>query len=194
MGYAWGVPSTAYLDEAQVGGTGSGRAFILSATVWLCTDLDDRRAALRSMKPRGQDKLHWNEAVAVVQDAVVAHIAQLEVVHLVAVRRDTRAERPERSRRIAIARLVHELQNYFEVERMVFESRGRADNQRDLDLLGKLRAQKYLLGPLRFDHVAGPKEPLLWVPDALAGVIVDYEAGHSRHLSSIAHQLTMIDC
>jgi len=188
------VSATAYLDEAQVSGTGSGRSFILTATIWLCSDLEERRDALVAMRPRGLEKLHWNQSVPKLQDRVIEHLAGLEVVHLAAIRRETSGERPERIRRIAIGRMVHELQTDYDVSRMVFESRGAADNKRDLALLGHLRAQRQVLRPLRFDHLPGPEEPLLWVADAIAGVVVDYEGGHSRHLSAIAHQLRMIEC
>ena len=184
----------AYVDEAQVGGTGSGRPFVLTASVWLSASAEDSRDELTLLRPRGLEKLHWKEMVDRLQDVLISRLSLLHIVHLVAIRRDTTHEKPERSRRAALARLVYELQTGFDVSHVVFESRGPADDRRDLALLGHLRAQRLVSGPLRFDHVPGPQEPLLWVPDAICGIIVDYESGHSRHISAIAHQLTMFDC
>lgn len=51
------------------------------------------------------------------------------------------------------------------------ESRGYADDKRDMEMVGSLRAKKTLKGELRVDHVRGPDEPLLWLPDAVCGAV-----------------------
>lgn len=56
---------------------------------------------------------------------------------------------------------------------MTLESRGRADDKRNRDALAAFRAKRAVSPRLRIDHLPGPAEPLLWIPDAVCGLAAE---------------------
>jgi len=68
------------------------------------------------------------------------------------------------------------------VTRLVIESRGPADDKRDMDHLQGLRASHTIDSRLRLEHVPGPLEPALWVPDIVCGTFAQAELGHGQWL------------
>lgn len=160
---------TAFVDESQIGGTGSGLPYLLTASFAFGVDVDDVRDVLRGLLPRGARKLHWREATDAKRAEIISALASLELIHIVIVRDRTESETPERSRRACMEMLLYEL-GMMEVDHAVFESRGPSDS-RDLHMVSALRARKVLLRPMRVDHMPGPSEPLLWIPDVVNGAV-----------------------
>ncbi|UFS58010.1 hypothetical protein [Subtercola endophyticus] len=136
------------------------------------------------MKPPSQLKLHWYESVEAQRRKYITLIAGMEIMHWVIVREDTQNEGPERSRRACIEMMIYEL-HQIEVFEAVFESRGAANDKRDIDMLGYLRATKTITKPFRIDHVRGMDEPLLWLPDIVCGAISEDMAGNHTHLDRL---------
>lgn len=160
----------AYIDESQVGGTGSGLPYVLTASFAVGDTQDEVRDALRRLLPKNAKKLHWNRLTPDAQERVVGELLTLDLMHIVVVRETTIQEKPERSRRSCIQMLLYELAS-MDVEHAVFESRGSADDARDLKMLGALRSQRVVPTRFRVDHMPGPAEPLLWVPDVVNGAV-----------------------
>jgi hypothetical protein len=171
---------TAFVDESQIGGTGSGRPFLLTASFAYGADVDEVRSAMRSLLPKGAKKLHWRDATDARRAEIARTVAGLELIHIVIVREHTQNEPPERSRRACLEMLLYEL-GMMEVDHAVFESRGPSDSL-DRHMVAALRAKRVLLRPMRVDHMPGPSEPLLWVPDVVNGVV-------GRALDGRAHGL-----
>ena len=69
--------------------------------------------------------------------------------------------------------------------RITLESRGDQD-QSDLDLLQKFRAQKVITSGLRVHHSVGRVEPALWVADIVCGAVVQDRVGDSSYLHKIS--------
>ncbi len=108
---------------------------------------------------------------------MVAEVARIQLRHLVVVRLGGTEAPSERRRRLCLMRMFYELTSGG-VTHLVAESRGPADDRRDRQLLDTIRAQRQAGGLLRLDHVRGPAEPMLWVPDIVAGAITsDRTAG-----------------
>lgn len=118
------------------------------------------------------------------------------VQHLVVVRDGGPGERPERRRRHCIEALVSTLDE-LEVRTATFESRGPVDDRRDRKMLDALRARKLVRGRLRMEHVPGPRDPLLWIPDAVCGAVSQHRVGVTTHLDTLQAetvvQLVVID-
>jgi hypothetical protein len=75
-----------------------------------------------------------------------------------------------------------------EVRSATFESRGPADDRRDRGMLDAMHSQK-LLGPsLRMNHVAGPHDPLLWIPYAVCGTVTQHRTGTPEYLDALHAQ------
>lgn len=174
----------AYVDESQIGGTGSGLPYLLTASFAYGPSLDEVRDALLHLLPKGARKLHWSEATDSDKAEMVRTVASLELIHIVVVREHTQDERPERSRRACLEMMLYEL-GLMEVGDVICESRGPSDDKLDKDLVAALRARKVLTRAIRIDHEPGPNEPLLWVPDIVNGA-VGSTLGGGRH--GLEHQ------
>jgi len=142
------------------------------------------------LRLRGQRKLHWHDEDAPRRKHLVDAVAELSALHLVVVRVDQHA-RPERRRRLCLAELLVQLQARG-VEQLYLEGREAKQNTRDRDLIGKLRAQRRLDGQLRMDHQPGPTNPLLWIPDIVAGAVGADLTGEPSYLDRIRHLTTII--
>lgn len=75
------------------------------------------------------------------------------------------------------------------VTRVVFESRGAADDQRDMKMVQSLRASRTITSGMRVDHVRGAQEPLLWLPDAVCGAVNGRLTGDDPWTGRLNHQL-----
>lgn len=80
------------------------------------------------------------------------------------------------------------------VSRVVAESRGRADDCRDRNLLERLRSTGEIASSLRLFHEPGPAEPLLWIPDVVAGALTAHRvAGADLGMLERRVQIVEID-
>lgn len=148
------------------------------------------REQMRILLPSGRKKVHWHEDQDRRHDIVVDAILNARVEALVVVRQGYGDEKPERQRRKCLERFVPELEA-LGCGRLVLESRGPADDRRDNDMLGALRARK-VSASLRLDHEPGPAEPLLWIPDAVCGAVTRARTGESRWLDRLRRTTEII--
>ena len=75
----------------------------------------------------------------------------------------------------------------------IVESRGPKDDQRDRKTLQNLRNKRLLTDPLHMDHVGGPADPMLWVPDACCGAVTQLRCGNRHFYQLIESRVTLID-
>ncbi|GAA4685057.1 hypothetical protein [Gordonia humi] len=182
---------TAWIDESQSNARLDPGTYMLSAAIIEDSAVDVARAAMRTLLLPGQRKVHWRDEGR--HELIVTTIAGLDVEHLVAVRcAPEAAARPERQRRLCLDRLLPELVA-LGVTSAILESRGRKDDQRDIDALNFIRRRRLIDGDLRIDHVGGPADPLLWIPDACCGAVTQYRCGNSTHFDQLRPTLTFID-
>jgi hypothetical protein len=87
--------------------------------------------------------------------------------------------------------MLHEL-DQLEIGSATFESRGTADDRRDRDMLDALRAKKIVSPDLRIEHTPGPKDPLLWVADAVCGAVTHDRIGQPEYPQIIRGQVDII--
>ncbi|TQM01716.1 DUF3800 domain-containing protein [Pseudonocardia kunmingensis] len=182
---------SAYVDESEPdprsGGSG---VYVLAAARIEHADRDAARAALTGLRLRGQRKLHWHEESDQRRKDLVAAVAALPALHLVVVLVDAAAS-SERRRRKCLTRLLGELDRDGVAE-VCLESREAKQNRRDRQLLDVLRSQRSLGPGLRMQHQPGPVEPLLWVPDIVAGSIGALRRGDPGYHDRLAGMLTVI--
>jgi len=182
---------TAWIDESQSNARLDPGTYILSAAIIENAAADVTREIIRRLLLPGQRKLHWRDERR--HDLIVSTIAALDVEHLVVVHSAPgTSTRPERQRRLCLARLLPELAA-LGVTNAILESRGRKDDQRDIDALNFIRRRRLIGGDLRIDHVGGPADPLLWIPDACCGIVTQHRCGHSTYFERLRSTLTCID-
>jgi hypothetical protein len=185
---------TAWIDESQSSYDRDPGVYMLSAAVLEATHVDEARAAMRQLLLPRQRKLHWRDEGASRHEQIMKVIADLKVEYVIAVRcePDTSA-RPERQRRLCLERLLPEL-SALGVSHAVAESRGPKDDKRDLAALSQLRSRQLMPGDdLRLDHLAGPADPLLWIPDACCGALTRHRCGDPTYFERIKRAVTILD-
>ncbi|MFG6278562.1 DUF3800 domain-containing protein [Microbacterium sp. 5K110] len=179
----------AFVDESEPNGTGHGGPYIMVASMPLVEDLDDLRQRLMRLKPRRQKKLHWYESVDSVRAATIELISEMPFIHWAVVVEPPGSDSAERRRRSCMERLFHEVEGLEAVDQVVMESRGQADDRRDMRMVSNLRTRRVITGSIRVNHYRGIEEPLLWVPDAVCGAMNARLAGDSQWSDRLARQL-----
>lgn len=168
----------AFVDESEPrvpAGT-----YLLAAAMVDGADLENVRYAVSALRLRGQRKLHWRNEGESRRKEITAALARLPMIHLVVVKTDAAAS-SERRRRLALGRLLAELETAA-VDDVCLESREHRQNQGDIVIANALRRQRVVSTSMRLTHLPGPVEPLLWVPDAVAGVVGAALADDPGHL------------
>lgn len=184
----------AYADESGSDHLKDPGTYILAAAVIEVAREDDVRAAMTALRLPGQVKLHWRDEQRRRRSSIAQAVASCPTEHVVVVRSDPEdLDVPrERARRKCFQALMWELTG-LGVEHITFESRGKADDKRDAGMLDAMRRTHALQGKIRLDHVRGREEPLLWVPDAVCGTVVDMRCGTIEHYEHIESKTMIID-
>lgn len=185
---------TAWIDESESNSRLDPGTYLLGAAIIETGKADIAREAMRGLLLPGQRKLHWSDEHPRRRAQIVKVVAHLDVEHLVAVRCQPGTEaKPERQRRLCWERLLPEL-HALGVEHVVVESRGSKADKRDRAALDNLR-RKHLMPPrsLRMNHLGGPADPLLWIPDACCGAVTERRCGNSENFGVIGTSITMLD-
>lgn len=198
--HPWPLPSApmsvfdAWIDESGSHQRVDPGTYILSAVISEAAKAAAAREAMRSLLVgRRHRKLHWRDEDRGRQLTIAATVAKLDVEHLVVVRsRPDSSDHPERQRRLCMERLLPELVA-LGVGRAVVESRGPKDDRQDHRTLDYLRRRRMLGGQLRLDHVGGPAEPMLWIPDACCGAVTQLRCGDPEHYALIETKVTLLE-
>ena len=181
---------TAYVDEAV---PRTGANYLLACAVVVDDQADEIRARLVRAKLPVERKVHWHSRRPTERTSLIDGIAPLPVKFLLVVRPEQFAEPPERSRRKCIERLVWLVDQNHGVEDMIFEARETQQNENDRRLLGALRARRIVSAKLRMRHVPGPREPLLWLPDVIAGAYSSLLQGDREYFAPLEDAIKVVE-
>ena len=173
----------AYVDESEPDVRFSGGLYLLAAALVADHERDAVSAAVAALRLSGQRKLHWRDEGDRRRKLLVAAIAELPALHVV-VFRVAANETAERRRRLCLRTLLCQL-DADAVPEVRLESREAKQNARDVQLLGALRAQRAVGGNLRMFHSPGPADPLLWVPDVVAGAVGAERRGDASYVQRL---------
>jgi len=180
----------AFVDESGSHRDLDPNTYILGAVVVDLADLDEARSVAADLLLPGQMKTHWRAESTKRRMVLTEALVSAPVKHLVVIH--TEPDVPgERRRRTCLKRLFPAL-SARGVVLATFESRGPADDKRDMNMLGHLRASKALDSSLRVSHRRGPDDPLLWLSDALCGVVTSARTGEPQYRELIEHKLTIM--
>lgn len=172
----------AYVDESmRMPAAGAAGRYILAAAVLHADDVEKTREAVRRPLERRGRRFHWRDTLPAARGEAVGVVAGLSAVHLVVVGAPLDPRRQERGRRLCLEQLLHKLEASG-VSTVSLEARTPTLNKKDLFAVGAWRAQHVISHGLRIDHVFPSAEPLLWVPDIVAGAVAAAYggAGHWR--------------
>jgi hypothetical protein len=180
----------AYVDESEPDQRSGAGTYLLAAAVIEDQHEDAAVAATRALLLAGQRKLHWHDEGAARRAQLINAVSDLPALYLITVRTD-RLARPERRRRLCLAELLVSLRAHG-VEQVYLEGREAKQNARDRQLLDALRAQRRIDSQLRMHHQPGPENPLLWIPDIVAGAAGADWTGDPSYLDRIRELTTII--
>lgn len=183
----------AWVDESVHFGPAGAGFYVLAAAVGHPVAVEPTRAALRGLVPRPRRRLHWHGEDDATRRRMVALVARLDLVHVAVVQEVPDPRKQERGRRKCLGRLLFEL-DQLEVGRVVMESRNDALDRRDLRMVRALRGSLAVSMDLRVEFASPLEEPMLWLPDAVAGVVREARwAGDRAMLDRLGPGVVVLD-
>lgn len=181
------VSLTAYVDESLRRRRGEDFCFyVLAAVLVEDEDLDDVREGLRRLRYGKTPELHWRDERPERRPVIAAAVAAMSVTSVVAVCIHGPGISSERARRLALGRLLPEL-DAESVNRIVFDSR-RGQDESDYDLVRSWRRFSRPGSGIRLDFFEGVLEPALWAADCAAGAVAWWLNGNDvgwRHMEAV---------
>lgn len=180
----------AWVDESMrvIGDEGD---YILAAGVGDPRALDPTRDALRALLKGRQARLHWHTENDRRRIALAAAVGRFDLASIVVVGTPMMRSKQERARRKCLERLLHEL-DQLGVERVYTEARTPRLNSRDQRMIDVLRIRGVIGPSIRVETGRPTEEPMLWVPDIVAGVVAASRVGDNGLLAHLGHALTEI--
>ncbi|MCD0443745.1 hypothetical protein LO763_08935 [Glycomyces sp. A-F 0318] len=181
----------AYVDESEHLRDGDAHTYILAAALVADDECEEVRHQVRALHRSGEPKLHWFRLTDSMRERMAKSVAALPALHIVVVRVTEHCRDSERARRKTFARLLYELETRG-IDRVTAESRQRKQNDRDVAFVRGLRSSQQIGIDVRLEHVSGPAEPLLWVPDIVAGAILSATRGDDRYRETLTSVLDLV--
>lgn len=182
---------SAWVDESViVGPPGGSGTYTLAAVVTDHGRCEELRRDLSGLTIKPGVRLHWVAESAKRRDLIAEAIGRMDIAAILAVGTPMERSRQERARRCCLERLLYEL-DQFGVSEAWLESRTAAQDLRDRRLVDSAR-RKRLVSPevqVRFARPVG--EPMLWLPDAVAGAMSAAVLGEGRWLAALGAVVTV---
>ncbi|GAB3765655.1 hypothetical protein [Microlunatus parietis] len=185
-----GAGLNAWVDESMriVGDSGD---YILAAAVGDPTALDAVRDTLRGLLKGRQVRLHWHTENNRRRADLASAVGCFDLASIVVVGTPMVRAKQERARRKCLERLLHEL-DQLGVERVYTEARSPRLNVRDQRMVDALRVRGVIGESLRVEIGRPTEEPMLWVPDIVAGAVAGSRAGAADLVAPLRQVLTEI--
>jgi hypothetical protein len=179
---------SAWIDESIIVRKDHPGAYTLASVITDPVDVDDLRFALRALREKRLVRLHWSAESAKRRDLIAHAIAEFDIAAIVALGTPVHRPKLERARRCCLECLLYELEG-FGVTQAWFESRTKADDRRDRSLVDSARDKKLISHKLTVDFAQPLQEPMLWLPDAVAGAVTAAQLGEPRWLLTLSESV-----
>lgn len=162
----------AWVDESMhvAGRSLDEGVYLLAATVADIDHVAEIRDRLRSLLMGKNQRLHWRDESSKRRRTIAATIAEYEIAHTVVIGTPLNQHKQERARRICMELLLMELDRRG-VQQVWIESRKTNQDSRDLKMVDAVRSKSLISAALRLDFAQPTAEPMLWIPDAVAGAL-----------------------
>jgi hypothetical protein len=154
------------------------------------TDLENTRQGVADLATASGLRFHWRKEMHSRRFNAVNMIQRLPVLHLVVVGTPLDPSRQERGRRLCLRQLLLELEVHG-VSWVVMEARTRSLNNKDMSAVNAWRSQHLISHTTRIEHADPAAEPLLWLPDIVAGATNASEAGEHRWMDELTPLVTL---
>jgi hypothetical protein len=172
-----------YIDEslrAQVA------LYVVAACLVAPPDVKEIADELRRVPAGRAHRFHWRNESEAVRRRMLDTICELGLPTYAALYRADHPNWGRRGRVQAIKRLLWEFRAYGpEVHELVIESRGRYGDAEDRKVIGRAQRSGHASQQLIYQFESA-RNPLLWVPDAIAGAVASsFADGDDRYLKQL---------
>lgn len=166
--------------------------YVLAAAIADSSDCDGTRETLRGLVVGRQQRLHWGKEDTSQREKITSAIAASGLTSVVVVGVSLDARNQERARRKCLEKLLWELAPW-EISTVWLESRTTSLNRHDLKLVDAWRSQGKLPSTLRIEIGLPSTEPMLWIPDAVAGAVAAARKGSSAHRDKLGDMVLEVE-
>jgi hypothetical protein len=181
----------AWVDESViVGPAGGSGTYTMAAVIADPAHCDDLRSELRALTIRPGVRLHWVAESPKRRDLIAEAAGRMDIAAILTVGTPMERSRQERARRCCLERLLYEL-DQIGVSEVRLESRAAAQDKRDLRLVDSARRKRLNSHELSVTIARPAAEPMLWLPEAVAGAASAAMSGEDRWLTAIAAMVTV---
>jgi hypothetical protein len=172
----------AFVDESIR--TGPSGVYLVAAAVVIPADLDRARRTVVSALLPNQPRFHWRNESELQRRVMLERVANLPAKVLAYACRPV-PRRQDRARALCIDRMLWDFAE-LGVTKVTFESREEHNDRKDAFTIRNAQRAKRAPATLQYSFARPLEEPLLWLPDALAGaVIADLATQRSSYLSAL---------
>ncbi|GAA2818466.1 hypothetical protein [Kribbella solani] len=191
-GLSHGDPTlSAWVDESVIvdGSRCPTGTYTLAAVVAKAAAVGTTRDVVRALTLTRGGRLHWVDESGKRRDRIAAAIAALELSVIVVAGSPVQRAKQERARRCCLERLLQELSSTG-VREVCLESRTATPDRRDLSLVESARRKGLIPRGFRVGFARPRDEPMLWIPDAVAGAVTASRLGEPRWQLAMSEILT----
>ena len=175
----------AWVDESmRAPSNGRPGMYLMAAVIADPAACEEVRDSLRTLRQGKAKRLHWRHESGPQQEKIAALVAELDAFSIVVVGVPMDSRRQERARRQCMERLLYEL-DQTGVTAVLLESRHSALNAKDKTMAAALYSKGAISAALRVGFALPNQEPMLWLPDAVAGIVNAYRSGDDGGLRQI---------
>lgn len=144
--------------------------YLLAAVVCDAAGCVPYRDTLRSLLDADQPKLHWGAESPQRRIKIVETVSGFDMDSVVVIGTPMDRKKQERARAVCMESLAVYLAE-LEVTQVFLEEREATLNARDARLIESMRGKKLIPAGLRIDVARPSVEPMLWLPDIVAGAV-----------------------
>jgi hypothetical protein len=174
----------AFVDESMRLRPNNQGTYLLAAVVCAPVACDPVREMLRSLRYRRQPRLHWNAEESPRKAKIAECIGSLHLAATVVIGMPLAKSKQERARAKCMEALLPEMQARG-VSQVFLEARTPSLIRRDMRLVDAIRAKGLITPGIRVDTALPSQEPMLWLPDAVAGAVNAAREGQPEYLALI---------
>ena len=184
------LPLHAWVDESMIQ-LGREGTYLLAAVVSDPAACDATRAVLRSLRTGREPKLHWSSEKPSRRARITAAVAKFDIPSVVVIGTPLDQRRQERARRCCMEELLPYLAG-LGVAQVWLEARTASLNAKDRAHIEAMRGRQLLTTALRIDVARPSEEPMLWLPDVVAGAVSAAHQGEGRYLEPLRPMITQL--
>lgn len=149
-------------------GRGDDGTYLLVAVVAEVARCEEIRMTLRSLLYQRQERLHWRDEEAPRRTKIAGAVGGLDLAATVVIGTPLAKSKQERARRKCLETLLPNLEA-MGVTHVVMEERTPSLVEADKKMLLAIRGKKLITRAIHVETARPKDEPMLWLPDAIAG-------------------------